>query len=317
MNVKTKGNSGKAVDKKSVLIIGIIMLFFIAGAYFYSSSLSGTGPAEVPNQTASPNSTASEPKVPQGDTSNPEMPDNEPANNQTNSNRNESFGALQIISDPPGAAVFIDSVAYGATPLAYNLSAGTHILALNKPGYHTYKAQVLIKQGEASFLNVSMAQTVPTNTTPNASVQTGTLSIHSNPSKATIRIDNETIGANTLTPAVYSNITADYHTISFEKSGYLSYSTKVYVAPGIVTQVDANLTATDAQFGTLNITTSPEAAEFYLDGQLVGTTPIVYNATVDYHFVRLEKAGYIDYNKRVYTNANKVIDMNVTLQAQE
>jgi len=313
MAAETKAIRSKKPDKRGVIIVGLLLFFLIA--FLHSNFQSGNGPSESNNQTAAPNSTISEPSVPNGNNSNPETSTNEPAGGQNQPSGSETTGTISIISDPSGAAVFVDTVAYGSTPLTVNLSVGNYILSLTKPGYQTYKAQILINASQVAYLNASMIQTIPSNTPPNDTAQTGMLSIHSSPAKATIYIDGATVGENNQTPAVYSNITADYHMISFEKPGYVPYSIKVYVAAGIANLVEANLTAIDAQFGALNITTSPEAAEFYLDNQLAGTTPIVYNATVGYHFVRLEKAGFISYNKRFYTNANKVINIDVALEA--
>lgn len=162
--------------------------------------------------------------------------------------------------------------------------------------------------------NQTQANTV--NETANDSAKTGTLSIHSNPSKAAVLIDNESAGENALTPTVIYNVSTGYHTVSFEKQDYLPYSVSVKVIPDRITPVEANLTLASAQFGVLNITTIPDQALVYLDNQLIGTTPLIFNATVEYHLVRLEKEGHASYAKRVYTSANKVISMNVTLTAK-
>jgi len=317
MKSRTKGKQEKKPNGKIAICVGLLLVLFALAFHFYGSSPSHQVPIEL-NQSsgANTNNISDAAIASQGNNSADGLPSDEPATNQTPFEGSGKSGAISVISDPTGAAVFVDTVAYGSTPLTFNLPVGSHILDLKKPGYHTYRAQVLINSSSRAYLNASMLEIISTNETSNNSVQTGSLSIYSNPAKATILIDGRVVGANNQTPAVYYNITSDYHTISFEKSGYVPYSTKVYVASGILNLVEVNLTAIDAQFGTLNITTTPEQAQVYLDDNLIGTTPMIYNATVDYHLVRLEKEGYFSYAKRVYTNANKVIDLNVTLLAK-
>lgn len=83
-----------------------------------------------------------------------------------------------------------------------------------------------------------------------------------------------------------------------------------------VTPISVNLTDVNAQVGTIQIWTDPANVTVYLDNQSIGTTPLTYNATVDYHFLRFEKDGYDSAGKWVHTNANTVVSVNMTLVAK-
>jgi hypothetical protein len=165
--------------------------------------------------------------------------------------------------------------------------------------------------------NSTQTESYPPAVKINTSVQTGTLNAYSKPQKATVRIDNELIGENTQTPAVFYNLTADYHNVSFEKPGYVNYSTTVLVIAGKVASVEVNLTLLENQFGTVNITTDPAQAFIYIDKQLVGETPLVFNTSVDYHYVTLEKEGYYNSSKWIHTDSKYPVVMNLTLLAKE
>lgn len=296
MAAKVKAAAGGKFDKNVVLSVGILVLVFALVVYFYGTLMTGnlTG-GKAPTQASTDN--------------------------------NSKLGTLYITSDPDEADVSIDNAVVGVTPLDYDLPAGIHTLILDKQGYQTYSSQVSISPGELTSLNISLTQinssSQDTNVSANSSNETaamltgtGTLSIHSFPSKATVLIDNQTVGNNALTPTVLYNITEGVHIISFEKDGYVPYSTSVIVVANNVTPVSANLTDMDAQFGTLQVWTDPANATVFLDNQSIGTTPLTYNATVDYHFLRFEKEGYSSAGKWVHTNANSVVNVNMTLVAK-
>ena len=60
-------------------------------------------------------------------------------------------GTLSVVTDPPGAALFIDDVTWGASPASIpNLAAGSHTLRLEKAGYQTMSVPIIISDGKTA-----------------------------------------------------------------------------------------------------------------------------------------------------------------------
>jgi hypothetical protein len=57
---------------------------------------------------------------------------------------NVSTQQVQIVSNPPGAAIVVDGERLGETPNAFPLSYGSHELALKKEGYADKQADVTV-----------------------------------------------------------------------------------------------------------------------------------------------------------------------------
>jgi hypothetical protein len=80
------------------------------------------------------------------------------------------FGTLSIQVRPPDAEIFIDGERWtgseGNAPLQVQLSPGTHRVEMRSPGRQTFSANVTIRPGETTPLNVSLAQTGPPEPAP-------------------------------------------------------------------------------------------------------------------------------------------------------
>lgn len=68
-------------------------------------------------------------------------------------------GMLSISSTPSGAAVFVDSVSLGATPLTQgSIAPGTHLVEVKSPGYSTYTAYAVVKAGETTTITPTLTK---------------------------------------------------------------------------------------------------------------------------------------------------------------
>jgi hypothetical protein len=77
-----------------------------------------------------------------------------------------------------------------------------------------------------------------------ASVATGTISICSTPSGATIKLetpDGPFIGTTVTTPYTFTNVPVGMSTITLSLDGYLDWSTSVHVIAGTTSSVHATL----------------------------------------------------------------------------
>jgi hypothetical protein len=80
------------------------------------------------------------------------------------------FGTLSIQVRPPDAEIFIDGERWTGSeanaPLHVQLAPGTHRVEMRSPGRQTFSANVTIRSGETTPLNVSLAQTGPSEPAP-------------------------------------------------------------------------------------------------------------------------------------------------------
>ncbi len=149
---------------------------------------------------------------------------------------NTSTGDLRVTSVPSGAAVYIDNVYKGITPVdgpldVIDLAPGSHALVLTRTGYQDYKSTVNIEAAKTTMLT---AQMQVSSGTP----ATATAEIGSTPSGAEVYINNAFIG---ITPLSFQNVQPGTYTVEIKMTGYAPYSTSGEVKAGQNVQLFAAL----------------------------------------------------------------------------
>jgi hypothetical protein len=157
--------------------------------------------------------------------------------------------------------------------------------------------------------------------TPTPAPAYGSVAIASAPSGANVYLDNVIRG---ITPVTIDAVPNGRHTVLLRLDGYEDYSEAVVVT-GDTHQVDAGLTgrsvpaittsvpaagtttvaggatvstrpAVQAGTGTLSVTTTPDGALVYIDGQMKGITPAtIPGLAAGNHSVKLIRDGYQDF----------------------
>ncbi|HEX7022533.1 MAG TPA: PEGA domain-containing protein [Trueperaceae bacterium] len=142
--------------------------------------------------------------------------------------------------------------------------------------------------------------------------QFGTIDINSNPSGATVYVDEQFVG---YTPVTYGT-TSGTHTIRVERSGYSPFQTQVNVPGGNTVQVNASLSPV-VRNGTVYFQSQPSGAQVYVDGNFVGTTPTgqITLAQGNYQ-ARFSLPGYFDATANFSVGANSSQTVSVDLQGQ-
>jgi serine/threonine protein kinase len=213
-------------------------------------------------------------------------------------------GALSMNSAPSGALVYLDGTYIGTTPITkWTVTSGTCTVWFMLPGYDDYSTRVLIQAGGSASVNATLTKTPVTPTT-------GTLTITSSPSGASVYLDGFYVGT---TPITTPNVTSGAHALRVTLAGYDNYTTSVVIEAGETKSATATLTRTPTT-GTLTIISSPSGAQVFLNGTSIGTTPIT-NRTVTpgTHTVRITFAGYDDYTTSVQVQAGETKSATATL----
>jgi C1A family cysteine protease len=142
-------------------------------------------------------------------------------------------GSISVTSSPSGARIWLDGVDTGknAPNTLSSVASGAHTVALKLSGYTDYSTSVTVTGGQTTAVAGTLS-----------AIQVGSLSIQSNPTGATIFIDNENQGA-IVTPTTISSITPGSHSVKLTKSGYQDWTQSTAVTSGQTTQVSATMTA--------------------------------------------------------------------------
>ncbi len=120
---------------------------------------------------------------------------------------------------------------------------------------------------------VGGAPEAPTQTAPPEQTQFGTLSVTSDPSGARVFIDGVFVGTTPLQNGTLSGT----HRVRVEAEGYTPFETDIDVVGGETRGVQTTLQQVSQPtqaLGQAGFSSTPSGADIYVDGQLVGTTPI-------------------------------------------
>ncbi len=149
---------------------------------------------------------------------------------------NTSTGDLRVTSVPSGAAVYLDNVYKGITPVdgpldVVDLTPGSHALVLTRTGYQDYHSTVNIEASKTTMVTARMQASAG----PPA---TATAEIGSAPAGAEVYINNAFVG---ITPLSFQNVQPGAYTVGIKMAGYAPYSTSGEVKAGQNVQLFAAL----------------------------------------------------------------------------
>ena len=216
-------------------------------------------------------------------------------------------GSIHVTSSPSGAAVVLDDSKSATTPYTYsNIPVGSHTISVYLSGYQDFSTAVNVQKGVTSEVSATLKPVE----------STGSVSISSSPSGASVYVDTVYRG---VTPIVVGNLYVGTHGATLVKAGYNDWQQYFNVAAGGTTYLNAQLTS-DPQpvYGTVSIQSNPTGADVYADGVYIGRTrsdgPLVYTQVKPgTHSLRLTKSGYQDYTSTGTVVAGRNYDLDITL----
>ncbi|QQR90722.1 MAG: PEGA domain-containing protein [Myxococcales bacterium] len=141
----------------------------------------------------------------------------------------EFLGTLNVITEVPGAQVFIDDKKAGAvgnTPYLTVLPAGKHTVWLEKPGFQPSMHQVEFAAAEQKKLSIAMNR-----------VEHGRIQVESNIYGAEVYVDDKLVG----TTPYKGDVSAGAHTIRLEADDKKDWEGQVTVLRGQITPLQVYL----------------------------------------------------------------------------
>ncbi|MBA7598847.1 hypothetical protein ES703_05872 [subsurface metagenome] len=209
------------------------------------------------------------------------------------------IGWIAVNSTPAGASVLLDGRLTGQKTncLLADVAVGSHTVNITLEGYIQATQTVEIEGGDTATVNATL-QVVP-----------GFLQVNSTPTGAAIWLDDENTGE--ITNHLFTGVRPGSHKVKLVLEGFFEWERTVEVKSKDTTIVEANL----AEAGALQVNSTPEEAQIWLDGENTGqVTDHLFDplATGSYR-VKLVKEGYFDWEDTVEVVAGQTTTVNATL----
>ncbi|MGB3458852.1 MAG: PEGA domain-containing protein [Halobacteriota archaeon] len=218
----------------------------------------------------------------------------------------QATGSIKVTSSPSGAKIYVDTYlgwsSKGQTPNTItSVSPGDYTIKLTLAGYQDWTKEVQVKGGSTTNVHATLSQA------------TGSVSVTSTPSGASISFDGVPISG--ITPYTIPNAEPGDHTIKLTLAGYQDWTETVSVTAGKTVKVSATLASIS---GSATITSTPSGAAIYVKSYLgdsyIGKTPHTDTAVPpgDYT-IKLTLAGYQDWTKEVQVKGGETAYVHATL----
>ena len=208
------------------------------------------------------------------------------------------WAAVSVPSRPAGAAVWIDGVERGTTPLTLDLLAGSHAIELRLADHETATQELLVVPNEPLRLPEIELQPSP-----------GTLALVSEPAGANVTVDGQYRG---ITPVELTLAPSTTHRLAVSKAGFESFSRTIIVQPGKTSSETIRLRP---KLGTIFLTVKPADAELFIDGRSFGPATRRLELTAVAHRLEIKREGYETYRATVTPRTGLSQALTVTLKA--
>lgn len=138
------------------------------------------------------------------------------------------------------------------------------------------------------------------------------LQVGSQPEGATVFLDDRYLGVTPLSADVQAD---GPHLLRIEKRGFAAWRESIQIGPG-PTRVQAELAP--AALGRISVLTDPSSAGVYVDGRIVGKSPVTADdLDLNHHRVQIAKSGFrLEVRDVELTAAEPQAELNVALTAR-
>ncbi|MGZ6141953.1 MAG: PEGA domain-containing protein [Myxococcales bacterium] len=188
---------------------------------------------------------------------------------------------LTLTSVPSAATVAIDGKEIGITPWSGEIRPGNHKVLVANKGFVKEERIVQIQPNRDADVTFAL----------NREPGPGKLHIETEPPEAVVAIDGQQVGTSPYT----GDVPPGDHTLEVSNDGYKTIQQELTLDPG--QQLSLKLALQPAQAGQVPplvaVASDPMGAQLFLDGKLVGPTPIKARSTPGPHEIKLALDGYI------------------------
>ena len=188
---------------------------------------------------------------------------------------------LTLTSAPAGAAVAIDGKEIGITPWSGEIRPGNHKVLVSAKGFVKEERIVQVQPNRDADVTFAL----------NREPGPGKLHVETEPPEAQVSIDDKQVGTSPYT----GEVPPGEHRLEVANDGYKTIAQDLSIDPGQALSLKLALQpATAGQVPPLvAVASDPQGAQLFLDGKLVGPTPIKARSTPGPHEIKLALDGYI------------------------
>lgn len=207
-------------------------------------------------------------------------------------------GTVRVLSNVPGAKVYLDGSEVGAAPADVRAKPGEHVIEVKAPGHAPREERVTVSAGSATVLKLDLRRGTGAD---------AVLKIVSPIPEAVVYVDGKQIGKVPQT----QELPGGDHFVVVSKEGYKEFKEKIRLEPGQTLTITAELRAA----GGFRFLSNPAGATVLLDGEPIGKTPLLKeNIDVGKHIVTFRAKGYHDFEQAVTVTGGKLEVMNATMK---
>ena len=168
--------------------------------------------------------------------------------------KTETYGNLEIRTDPSGVKIVIDNEEQGFSPKLFEqLETGVHSLVLTYPGYEPLKKSVLVTEGETAVVNELLV------------MKTGNLSIESNPPRAEVFLNNQFRGNS---PLELKGLPIGEHNLRLEYEKYYDFTKSITIEPNQTSPENIQMLPKP---GRISVITYPGKSDIIVNGKTYTT----------------------------------------------
>jgi len=186
-----------------------------------------------------------------------------------------NWAPVTLATQPAGAAVLVDGVSAGVTPLEMQLTAGERELEVRLGGYNAWTNKVIVRAGMPMALpDVRLTQA------------DGRVEIVSAPAEANVSIDGEFRGR---TPLNVRLTPGRAHQLTLTKPGYETTTRDLSVGADSGRKLTIDLVA---RYGEVEVSSKPGGAEIWVDGERRAIAPTTLTLTGVNHDIEVRQPGF-------------------------
>lgn len=218
------------------------------------------------------------------------------------------IGMLDVEVNVPEAGIEVDNVQVGKAPLKAPLqvTAGRHILAVVAPGYIPLRQEVVVAAKQTKRLSVNLR--------PLEGVGLGQLSITTNIPDVEVRLDDVLVGRTPL-PTTLA-LAPGNRRIELRREGYRTVKKVVPIGQGVTGELTIELEPdpSSTAWGRLRLSISESDAVVFVDGKVLGTYREPLELPAGSHQVRVERADFFPYERRVRVQRGSTTELKIDLE---
>ena len=206
-----------------------------------------------------------------------------------------SLALVRVVSDPPGATVYLDRKDLGArgqTPVSLALKPGVATVLVELDGYSPRGDEVKLAVGKTALLQLRLDRLY------------GAIAAEGEPRDFELRVDGEE-GAPLLTRPGEGRVVPGRHILTLSAPGHVSQQIAVEVPQGSVTPVRFTLARLPPPSGALVVRANVDGALIRVDGKEMGFTPGVIDVAAGPHQLEIAGEGREPVREKLEIRANE------------